>query len=110
MQQEMLVALQWFNNKLKSIYGPEVEPYTLEIGMFMGSMLGSYIRFLFMPGFHLNVGITADHQIQPLDDIVDSILRRRPEPLIPMEAVGQWANYAKPTFVPLVTRSSSLRR
>ena len=50
MQQEMLVALQWFNNKLKSIYGPEVEPYTLEIGMFMGSMLGSYIRFLFMPG------------------------------------------------------------
>jgi len=57
--------------------------------MFMGSMLGSYIRFLFMPGFHLNVGIIADHQIQLLDDIVASILRRRPEPLIPMEAVGQ---------------------
>jgi hypothetical protein len=42
-----------------------------------------------MPGFHLNVGITADHQIQLLDDIVASILRRRPEPLIPMEAIGQ---------------------
>ncbi|MGG4093932.1 TetR/AcrR family transcriptional regulator [Paenibacillus lautus] len=89
MEQEMLVALQWFNNKLKTIYGPDVEPYTIEIGMFMASMLGSYIRFLFMPGFHLNVGITADHQIQLLDDIVASILRRRPEPLIPMEAVGQ---------------------
>ncbi|MFB4321734.1 DNA-binding transcriptional regulator, AcrR family [Paenibacillus sp. cl141a] len=89
MRQEMLAALQWFNNKLKSIYGPDVEPYTMEIAMFMGSMLGAYIRFLFMPGFHLNVGITADHQIQLLDDIVASILRRRPEPLIPMEAVGQ---------------------
>ncbi|PCL91472.1 TetR/AcrR family transcriptional regulator [Paenibacillus lautus] len=89
MRQEMLAALQWFNNKLKSIYGPDVEPYTMEIAMFMGSMLGAYIRFLFMPGFHLNVAITADHQIQLLDDIVASILRRRPEPLIPMEAVGQ---------------------
>ncbi|MGV2644060.1 TetR/AcrR family transcriptional regulator, partial [Clostridium perfringens] len=89
MRQEMLATLQWFNNKLKTIYGPDVEPYTMEIGMFMGSMLGSYIRFLFMPGFHLNVGIIADHQIQLLDDIVASILRRRPEPLIPMEAVGQ---------------------
>lgn len=89
MRQEMLSTLQWFNNKLKTIYGPDVEPYTMEIGMFMGSMLGSYIRFLFMPGFHLNVGIIADHQIQLLDDIVASILRRRPEPLIPMEAVGQ---------------------
>jgi AcrR family transcriptional regulator len=88
-RQEMLATLQWFNNKLKTIYGPDVEPYTMEIGMFMGSMLGSYIRFLFMPGFHLNVGIIADHQIQLLDDIVASILRRRPEPLIPMEAVGQ---------------------
>ncbi|MFE0557824.1 TetR/AcrR family transcriptional regulator [Paenibacillus sp. NPDC058910] len=89
MRQEMLAALQWFNNKLKTIYGPDVEPYTMEIGMFMGSMLGSYIRFLFMPGFHLNAGIIADHQIQLLDDIVASILRRRPEPLIPMEAIGQ---------------------
>jgi len=89
MQQEMLAALQWFNHKLKTIYGRDVEPYTIEIGMFMASMLGSYIRFLFMPGFHLNVGIIADHQIQLLDDIVASILNRRPEPLIPMEAVGQ---------------------
>lgn len=89
MRQEMLATLQWFNNKLKTIYGPDVEPYTMEIGMFMGSMLGSYIRFLFMPGFHLNVGIIADHQIQLLDDIVASTLRRRPEPLIPMEALGQ---------------------
>ncbi|KOR76231.1 TetR/AcrR family transcriptional regulator [Paenibacillus solani] len=89
MRQEMLAALQWFNHKLKTIYGPDVEPYTLEIGMFMASMLSSYIHFLFMPGFHLNVGITADHQVQLLDDIVASILHRRPEPLIPMEAIGQ---------------------
>lgn len=89
MQQEMLAALQWFNHKLKSIYGPDVAPYSIEIGMFMASMMGSYIRFLFMPGFHLNIGIIADHQIQLLDDIVASILNRRPEPLIPMEAVGQ---------------------
>lgn len=88
MQQEMLAALQWFNHKLKTIYGPDVEPYTMEIGMFMASMLGSYIRFLFMPELHLNVDIIADHQIQLLDDIVASILDRRPEPLIPMEAVG----------------------
>ncbi len=88
-RKEMHDALQWFNHKLKIIYGPEAEPYTLEIGMFMGGMLGSYIRFMFIPGFHLNVGIASEHLIQLLDDVVASILRRLPEPLIPVDVLEQ---------------------
>lgn len=86
-QQEIVQALQWFNHKLQVIYGPEVAPYTMEIAMLMGGILGTYIRFLFMPDFHLNVGQTAEHLIQLMDDVMASMLRRRPKPLIPLEVV-----------------------
>lgn len=86
-QQEIVQALQWFNHKLQTIYGPEAAPYTMEIAMFMGGMLGSYIRFLFLPDFHLNVKQTAAHLIQLMDDVMASMLRRRPKPLIPLEVV-----------------------
>jgi len=86
-QQEIVQALQWFNHKLQVIYGSEAAPYTMEIAMLMGGILGTYIRFLFMPDFHLNVGQTAEHLIQLMDDVMASMLRRRPKPLIPLEVV-----------------------
>ncbi|KKO54729.1 TetR/AcrR family transcriptional regulator [Paenibacillus sp. DMB20] len=85
-QKEMGKALIWFKNKLCSVYGMEIEPYTMEIAMFVQGMLGSYIRFLFVPGLPLNVGILANHLVAMLDDVTDSLLRRRPDPLVPMEA------------------------
>lgn len=83
-------TLVWFNNKLKTLYGAEAEPYTMEIAMFVLGMLGSYIRFLFLPGFHLNVGKAANHLIQLMDDIVHSMLNRRPEPLVPPDVLVQF--------------------
>lgn len=88
-KEQLQKTLQWFNNKLKTLYGTEAAPYTMEIAMFVLGMLGSYIRFLFLPGFHLNVGKAASHLIQLMDDIVDSMLRRRPEPLVPQDVLGQ---------------------
>ncbi|WP_106767306.1 TetR/AcrR family transcriptional regulator [Paenibacillus faecalis] len=84
--QEIGKALYWFKDKLASVYGDEITPYTMEIGMFVGGMLGSYIRFLFMPGLPLNVNILANHLIAILDDVTESLLKRRPDPLVPLEA------------------------
>lgn len=83
--EEMNKALLWFKNKLRSVYGADIEPYTMEIAMLVGGMLGSYIRFLFLPGLPLNVGILTNHLTTMLDDITDSLLRRRPAPLIPIQ-------------------------
>lgn len=82
---EMNKALYWFKNKLCSVYGEEVEPYTMEIAMLVGGMLGSYIRFLFLPGLPLNIGILVNHLVTLLDDVTESLLRRRPDPLVPIE-------------------------
>lgn len=82
---EMNEALLWFKNKLRSVYGAEIEPYTMEIAMLVGGMLGSYIRFLFLPSLPLNVGILTNHLTTMLDDVSESLLRRKPAPLIPIE-------------------------
>ena len=87
--EEMGKALLWFKNKLSSVYGTGIEPYTVEIAMLVGGMLGSYIRFLFLPALPLNVGILTDHLISMVDDVTDSLLRRRPDPLLPIETWGQ---------------------
>lgn len=79
-------AMNWFRIKLRTVYGAEIEPYTLEIAMFVGGMLGSYMRFLFLPGLPLNVSILSRHLVSMLDDVTASLLRRQPEPLIPLEA------------------------
>ncbi|NMO94530.1 TetR/AcrR family transcriptional regulator [Paenibacillus lemnae] len=79
-------ALIWFKNKLRAVYGLDIEPYTMEIAMFVAGMLGSYIRFLFVPGLPLNVGTLAVHLITMLDDVTASLLRRSPEPLVPISA------------------------
>lgn len=89
--QEMNNALLWFKNKLRSVYGEEIEPYTMEIAMFVGGMLGAYIRFLFLPGLPLNVGILTNHLTTMLDDVSESLLSRKPAPLVPIETWEQLA-------------------
>ncbi|MFI2857172.1 TetR/AcrR family transcriptional regulator [Paenibacillus sp. JSM ZJ436] len=84
-QSELVQAQIWFKNKLCTVYGEDIEPYTMEIAMFVTGMLGSYIRFLFVPGLPLNVGTLASHLVTMLEDVAASLLRRRPEPLVSLE-------------------------
>jgi hypothetical protein len=76
--------LKWIRDKLVSVYGEEIAPYTLEITMTIGGLFGSYMHFMFVPVVHLNIRRTSAHMMQLLDDIVSSIFIRKPEPLVPL--------------------------
>lgn len=90
LREKHIHALNWFHNKLILIYGQDVQPYTMDLTMFVGGMLSGYIRMLMIPGLPLNVRRMAEHLITLLDDVVASTLRVRKEPLIATQIWSQW--------------------
>ncbi|WP_438348790.1 TetR/AcrR family transcriptional regulator [Paenibacillus sp. FA6] len=84
--------LGWFKLKLESIYGPKVEPYTMDLTLFFGGILASYLRMLFIPGLPLNIQRMSRHLISLLDDVSESFISKGAEPLIDSDMWSHWVN------------------
>lgn len=95
MQEEQFRMLHWFKVKLESIYGSDVEPYTVDLILFFGGILASYLRMLFIPGLPMNIHQMANHLISLLDDITQSMITKNSVPLITPEVLTQWINVFK---------------
>ncbi|MGN7359224.1 TetR/AcrR family transcriptional regulator [Paenibacillus sp. SAF-054] len=90
LREKHITALNWFLNKLATIYGPEVQPYGIDLTLFVSGMLGGYIRMLMIPGLPLNIRRMAEHLIMLLDDVVASTVRGGREPLIATQVWSEW--------------------
>ncbi len=95
MRDEQFKMLHWFKVKLESIYGSEVEPYTIDLILFFGGILASYLRMLFIPGLPINIQKMSKQFISLLDDITQSMISKSSEPLITSDVWGQWINEFK---------------
>lgn len=83
-------TLDWFKTKFETIYGPELEPYTMDLAVLVGGMLSSYIKILFIPDLPLNISRMSNHLIFLLDNVVISMLTKHYEPLIPSDVWSHW--------------------
>ncbi|GAF10154.1 TetR/AcrR family transcriptional regulator [Paenibacillus pini] len=90
MREKHIHALNWFKVKLENLYGPSVEPYTMDIILFVGGMLGSYIRMMFIPGLQPNIGRMAEHLIFLIDEVVSSTVAKQSAPLISQDIWSHW--------------------
>jgi AcrR family transcriptional regulator len=82
--------LNWFKLKLESIYGTKIEPYTMDLILFFGGLLGSYLRMLFLPGLPLDIKKMSQHLIFLLDDVSESVISRAAEPIITSDVWSLW--------------------
>ncbi|MDO7906487.1 TetR/AcrR family transcriptional regulator [Paenibacillus sp. JX-17] len=100
-----LNTLRWFRSKVIALYGEEISPYTLDLSLVMDGLLSAYIRL--MMGDMLKPGIPemAAHLVQLLDDAAESVLRRRPSPLLPE---SQWLDLLNKNADPHDTRRHPL--
>ncbi|MEC0369516.1 TetR/AcrR family transcriptional regulator [Paenibacillus chibensis] len=90
LREKHVLALHWFHNKLVSIYGQEIQPYAMDLTLFVTGMLGGYIRMLMIPGLPLNIRRMAEHLITLLDDVAASTLREHKEPLVSQHVWSEW--------------------
>lgn len=95
MQDEQFRMLHWFKVKLETIYGSDVEPYTVDLILFFGGILASYLRMLFIPGLPMNIHRMANHIVTLLDDITHSMISNQSVPMITPDVLTQWINEFK---------------
>ncbi|MHA0856285.1 TetR/AcrR family transcriptional regulator [Paenibacillus sp. CMAA1364] len=95
MREDHLRMLHWFKAKLESIYGPKVEPYTIDLILFFSGILFSYLRMLFVPSLPLNIHKMSQHLISMLDAVAESVMSQNAEPLVSSEVWSHWMSQCR---------------
>ncbi|MFD1179534.1 TetR/AcrR family transcriptional regulator [Paenibacillus puldeungensis] len=75
--------LSYAKDLLEAVYGPGIKPYVNDLIIIAYGMIGMYIRLLFDPSLHIKTSQIAAHLVHLLDISADSLLRTKPEPLLP---------------------------
>ncbi|MBP1936732.1 TetR/AcrR family transcriptional regulator [Paenibacillus sediminis] len=93
MMQLNLESLRWLRRKLEAMYGPDIVPYSADILLLIKGVLSSYVPLLIG---RLKVALDFPKWSENLWDIMDmyaaSLLRKRPEPILPLDALPEWSN------------------
>ncbi|WP_438492953.1 TetR/AcrR family transcriptional regulator [Paenibacillus sp. IHBB 3054] len=82
--------LTWFQNKLETLYGPDILAYTGDLCLLGSGMIHSYIRVIFNQGSPVSIARMADHLVDLLDIVVSGLLAGKPDPLISSAFLTQW--------------------
>ncbi|MEK4061220.1 MULTISPECIES: TetR/AcrR family transcriptional regulator [Paenibacillus] len=82
--------LTWFQNKLETLYGPDILAYTGDLSLLGSGMIHSYIRVIFNQGSTVSIARMADHLVDLLDIVVSGLLADKPDPLISSAYLTQW--------------------
>ncbi|CAI6081026.1 hypothetical protein PAECIP112173_03085 [Paenibacillus sp. JJ-100] len=83
-------TLHWFKKKLEDLYGPEIEPYTIDLILMTHGLLLSYVKIWFTEMPNLTVSKMATNLLQTMDYTAQGCLKHRPVPLIPLEQWPAW--------------------
>lgn len=77
---------KWYKESLVAIYGDEVGPYVIDIGIMFEGIKHSYFQVL-IHGQTIETPKLASYIVERLDDIVASLLSKKKEPLLTQEKV-----------------------
>ncbi|MGC5774454.1 TetR/AcrR family transcriptional regulator [Paenibacillus pabuli] len=83
-------TLHWFKDKLEDLYGPEIEPYTIDLILLTHGLFLSYVKIWFTEMPSLTVSKMASNMLQTIDYAARGLLDQRPAPLVPLEHWPAW--------------------
>ncbi|WP_315793837.1 TetR/AcrR family transcriptional regulator [Paenibacillus sp. BIC5C1] len=85
-------TLHWFKDKLEDLYGPEIEPYTIDLILLTHGLFLSYVKIWFTEMPSLTVSKMASNMLQTIDYAARGLLDQRPAPLVPLEHWPAWSS------------------
>ncbi|PYE50726.1 TetR family transcriptional regulator [Paenibacillus barcinonensis] len=88
-------TLHWFRSKLEGLYGPEIEPYTIDLIMLTHGLFLSYVKIWFTEMPSLTANKMAANLLQMMDYAAQGYLQHHPVPLIPLEQWPAWVAEAQ---------------
>ncbi|WP_127587783.1 TetR/AcrR family transcriptional regulator [Paenibacillus koleovorans] len=74
---------------IAAMYGQEAEPHTFDAATMFTSMVSGYMGYLVHEQVQLDFERTAAYIVDRLDDLVQALIGRREEPLLPPETIGR---------------------
>ncbi|OMF92359.1 TetR/AcrR family transcriptional regulator [Paenibacillus sp. FSL R7-0273] len=80
----------WFQNKLNTLYGPAILPYTGDLFLFADGMIHAFIRLIFSQESQVSITRMADQLVDLLDIVAAGLLAGRQEPLIAAAVLESW--------------------
>lgn len=87
-----ILMLHGFKDKLEDMYGPEIEPYTVDLILLVQGMFLSYVKIWFTEMPSLTVSKIATNMLQMMDYAAHGLLDQRPAPLISLEDWPAWSS------------------
>ncbi|WP_145044371.1 TetR/AcrR family transcriptional regulator [Paenibacillus xylanexedens] len=85
-------TLHWFKGKLEDLYGPEIEPYTIDLIILTHGLFLSYVKIWFTEMPSLTVAKMATNMLQTIDYTAQGLLEHKPAPLILLEHWPAWTS------------------
>ena len=89
-------TLHWFKSKLEDLYGPEIEPYTIDLILLTHGLFLSYVKIWFTEMPSLTVNRMASNLLQMMDYAAQGCLQHRHAPLIPLDQWPAWIAELQP--------------
>lgn len=87
-----ILTLHGFKDKLEDMYGPEIEPYTIDLILLIQGLFLSYVKIWFTEMPSLTVSKMATNMLQMIDYAAYGLLDHRPAPLILLEDWPAWSS------------------
>lgn len=84
--------VHWFKGKLEDLYGPDIEPYTVDLILLTHGLFLSYVKIWFTEMPSLTVSKMATNLLQTIDYAAHGLLEQRPAPFVPLEDWPAWTS------------------
>lgn len=82
--------LHWFKDKLEALYGPEIEPYTIDLMLLTQGLFLSYVKIWFTEMPSLTVAKMAANLLRTMDYAAHGLLEHKPAPLVMLDHWPAW--------------------
>jgi AcrR family transcriptional regulator len=80
--QQSMIMLQWFQEHITELYGPEIEPHSVDCSLMLDGCLKNYFIIQIICDLNIDADQLAEYLFERLDDWVYGIKRKKSLPVL----------------------------
>jgi AcrR family transcriptional regulator len=104
--------VRWIQERIKELYGPEVEPHSLDCSVMLNGLMKEYFFLCIFCNQTIDAVKLSHHLFERLDDLVTGITRKQANPILPstlLEPVVQHTEKAQQLTDTIVSLRGSIQ-
>jgi len=78
----------WYTQSVLEIFGDRIQPYANDCAALLNGMISEFMKYNIFYGLNMDHKQTAAFLVERMEDLVEGILRRQPEPVLTPEIIA----------------------